>query len=59
MDTKPILDDVDEKTNVKIVDHIIIRDTKSGVVLVNQRGSVVSPLIAEKPRNEDDGKAID
>jgi hypothetical protein len=59
MDTKPIFEDADDLANTRIVDHLLIRDPKSGIVIVNQRGSVVSPLFVENPRNEDDANPTD
>jgi hypothetical protein len=59
MDTKPISDDADDLANTKIIEHLLIRDGKTGLVLVNRQGSVVAPLIAEKPQNEDHRKAND
>ena len=31
-------DEIDDETTTKIVDHILIRDPRSGEVLVNKRG---------------------
>ncbi|RYD62464.1 MAG: hypothetical protein EOP83_14510 [Verrucomicrobiaceae bacterium] len=59
MDTKQILEEPDDLANTNIVEHLLIRDGKTGLVLVNRQESVVAPLIAEKPQNEDHPKAND
>jgi hypothetical protein len=50
---------VDDVSATMVVDHLVIRDRKSGEIIVNRRGGIAERVISETHLDADDNNTED